>query len=69
MRIEYIRWMVLMQTWLSFATNEDFSRWTLYSSVNFRLSSDGTYAMNSCSACSFISMISVIPGRSRVVSK
>ena len=28
-RIEYMRWMVLMQTWLSLATNEDLRRCTL----------------------------------------
>ena len=27
--MEYIRWMVLMQTWLLPAMNGDFSRWTL----------------------------------------
>ena len=37
-----MRWMVLMQTWLSPATNEEVRRCTLYSSTNLRLSSLGT---------------------------
>ena len=37
-----MRWMVLMHTWLSLATKDDWRRWTLYSSVNLRLSSPGT---------------------------
>jgi hypothetical protein len=42
LRMAYSRWMVLMHTWLSLATNEDLSRCTVYSSVNLRVSSIGT---------------------------